>query len=235
MNEVKPIETYYKGYRFRSRLEARWAVFFDALGIEWEYEKEGYEFEDGTRYLPDFWIPENGFAGGGFFEVKPLLDREDRMKALTILQKLYLATDTPCYLLEGLPDHRYYASFEDSVGGLTADQREEDLHGFYASKNTGHWGGGAFGSKGHGIGYGGDIGDVELPDGYHCFGEFYDLLAVSFCSLNSNYHWLGGKYYMPNNYIGIKYEDPGWNCWDEYRNACNAARSARFEFKDKQN
>ena len=27
---IKPIETNYKGYRFRSRLEARWAVFFDA-------------------------------------------------------------------------------------------------------------------------------------------------------------------------------------------------------------
>lgn len=55
--EIKAIETVYKGYRFRSRLEARWAVFFDALGLEWEYEKEGYELPDGTRYLPDFWFP----------------------------------------------------------------------------------------------------------------------------------------------------------------------------------
>lgn len=54
---IKAIETNYKGCRFRSRLEARWAVFFDALGVEWQYEKEGFEFEDGTRYLPDFWIP----------------------------------------------------------------------------------------------------------------------------------------------------------------------------------
>lgn len=27
---IKPIETRYKGCRFRSRPEARWAVFFDA-------------------------------------------------------------------------------------------------------------------------------------------------------------------------------------------------------------
>lgn len=53
---LKAIETQYKGYRFRSRLEARWAVFFDSLGLKWEYEKEGFEF-DGTRYLPDFWLP----------------------------------------------------------------------------------------------------------------------------------------------------------------------------------
>lgn len=50
------IETVYKGCRFRSRLEARWAVFFDALGIEWRYEEQGYEV-DGHRYLPDFWLP----------------------------------------------------------------------------------------------------------------------------------------------------------------------------------
>ena len=51
---IKAIETRYKGYNFRSRLEARWAVFFDALGIAWEYEPEGFELPDGTRYLPDF-------------------------------------------------------------------------------------------------------------------------------------------------------------------------------------
>ena len=32
--KIAAIETKYKGYRFRSRLEARWAVFFDALGIK---------------------------------------------------------------------------------------------------------------------------------------------------------------------------------------------------------
>lgn len=51
---IKPIETEYKGYKFRSRLEARWAVFFDAIGAKWEYEPEGFELADGTRYLPDF-------------------------------------------------------------------------------------------------------------------------------------------------------------------------------------
>jgi hypothetical protein len=39
---MRPIETKYKGCRFRSRLEARWAVFFDALGIRWWYEPEGF-------------------------------------------------------------------------------------------------------------------------------------------------------------------------------------------------
>lgn len=56
--EIKAIETEYNGYKFRSRLEARWAVFFDAAGIKYEYEPEGFELEDGTRYLPDFYLPE---------------------------------------------------------------------------------------------------------------------------------------------------------------------------------
>lgn len=53
---MKAIETVYKGYRFRSRLEARWAVFLDHMKEPWEYEKEGYELPSGW-YLPDFWLP----------------------------------------------------------------------------------------------------------------------------------------------------------------------------------
>ena len=53
MSDIKAIETIYRGHRFRSRLEARWAVFFDAARIEWAYEPQGFE-KDGDRYLPDF-------------------------------------------------------------------------------------------------------------------------------------------------------------------------------------
>lgn len=63
---LEAIETHYNGHRFRSRIEARWAVFFDELGVEWEYEKEGYTLSDGTKYLPDFWLPESAT----FVEVK---------------------------------------------------------------------------------------------------------------------------------------------------------------------
>lgn len=56
--EIKAIETHYNGYKFRSRLEARWAVFFDEAGIEYQYEPEG--FTNGKDcYLPDFYLPEH--------------------------------------------------------------------------------------------------------------------------------------------------------------------------------
>lgn len=69
--EVKPIETEYNGYKFRSRLEARWAVFFDEAGISYEYELEGYEIGDGIKYLPDFYLPEYQL----FIEIKPLANK----------------------------------------------------------------------------------------------------------------------------------------------------------------
>lgn len=52
MIPAKP--TLYNGTVYRSRLEARWAVFFDVLGIQYEYEKEPYTMKYGIRYLPDF-------------------------------------------------------------------------------------------------------------------------------------------------------------------------------------
>ena len=54
---IKAIQTRYKGYRFRSRLEARWAVFFDGLSVKWEYEPEGYDLGQAGYYLPDFFLP----------------------------------------------------------------------------------------------------------------------------------------------------------------------------------
>lgn len=60
---MKAIETYYNGYRFRSRLEARWAVFFDTLGVKYEYEPEGFVLDDGTWYLPDFRVKCYGKRG----------------------------------------------------------------------------------------------------------------------------------------------------------------------------
>jgi hypothetical protein len=83
-NEIKVIETVYSGYRFRSRLEARWAVFFDALGIEYEYEKEGFELPSGW-YLPDFWLPEQDI----WVEIKPKnsSDTSPKYGELAILTK----------------------------------------------------------------------------------------------------------------------------------------------------
>ena len=79
---MKPIETEYKGYRFRSRLEARWAIFFDACGVDWEYEPEGYDLGDGLYYLPDFLLHGvDGRDGGDLYvEVKGQMTELDALK-----------------------------------------------------------------------------------------------------------------------------------------------------------
>ena len=65
---VNAIRTRYNGYIFRSKLEACWAIFFDAAGIRYVYEQEGYEQEwSKKKYLPDFYLPGLDFH----VEVKP--------------------------------------------------------------------------------------------------------------------------------------------------------------------
>jgi hypothetical protein len=92
--DIKPIETAYNGYRFRSRLEARWAMFFEKLGIDYRYETEGYEF-NGIKYLPDFYLPT--FENGCFAEVKHI--GGDFSKAIAFAEffnvRLWICEDVP--------------------------------------------------------------------------------------------------------------------------------------------
>lgn len=100
----RAIETRYKGYRFRSRLEARWAVFFDSLGLKWEYEPEGFELPSG-RYLPDFYLgnrqPDGSFKYGPWLEVKGSPPTDTEVKRMC-----ELCDATTCYglIVAGLPD-----------------------------------------------------------------------------------------------------------------------------------
>lgn len=82
MSGIKVIQTKYKGFLFRSRLEARWAVFFDACGVEYEYEPEGYDLGKGMMYLPDFLLHGvYGRASGDLYvEVKGQMTDADAMK-----------------------------------------------------------------------------------------------------------------------------------------------------------
>jgi hypothetical protein len=125
---IKVIETEYKGYLFRSRLEARWPVFFDFVNIEWDYEKEGYEIA-GQRYLPDFWLPEVTPRGmkppGVFVEIKPqiMLSRKDEKKLLAL--SLY----KPVYCFFGLPGP-HYGMFHDSGHEYTRGHASDSYMAF---------------------------------------------------------------------------------------------------------
>ena len=68
------IPTTYRGVRFRSRLEVRYAVFFDEVSWPWQYEPL-----DLSGYCPDFVL---GFEQGDvLFEVKGSVEELDVAKA----------------------------------------------------------------------------------------------------------------------------------------------------------
>lgn len=114
MSDIKPIETLYDGYRFRSRLEARWAVYFKTLGIAYEYEKEGFDLGEAGWYLPDFWLPEFKC----WLEVKGQEPTEaEREKA----EELFWQHGHPVIMTFGTPKQhgheKIFCMFTDDDGG----------------------------------------------------------------------------------------------------------------------
>lgn len=107
---IKPIETRAYGHRFRSRLEARWAVAFTEARIAWQYEIEGFDLPSGP-YLPDFWLPQVSMwaeVKGSGFSLSELHKAHDLAKA----------SGRPVLLLIGQPaDWAYFAFEPDEVSG----------------------------------------------------------------------------------------------------------------------
>lgn len=111
---IKPIETRAYGYRFRSRLEARWAVAFTEARIAWQYEPEGFDLDNAGFYLPDFWLPQVSM----WAEVKP-----DRPTDQELLKAHWLARQSghPCLLLIGPPAAHAYWAIEDDMRWITVN------------------------------------------------------------------------------------------------------------------
>jgi hypothetical protein len=87
------VPTEYGGVRFRSLLEARWAVVFDELGIPWEYEPQRF-----GAYLPDFRL-----FGSVYVEVKPPLGTFDHGPHERRWRQFVLDQDSPLLIAYGVP------------------------------------------------------------------------------------------------------------------------------------
>lgn len=117
MSKLYAIETFYNKCRFRSRLEARWAVFFDSLGIQWDYEKEGFELPT-DRYLPDFFLPKQQC----WIEIK---GTEPNGIELALLRELVDATEFDAFLFSGKPnDAKCWAALWDGSESFFAEDRQ---------------------------------------------------------------------------------------------------------------
>lgn len=112
---LQAIETFYNGYRFRSRLEARWAVFFQTLGVKYQYEVQGFELGIIGRYLPDFWLTDLKH----WVEVKP---KTDDVVLDPKCQALAEQGENPVIRLAGDPFlGEYYASYYNDSDGWNSD------------------------------------------------------------------------------------------------------------------
>jgi hypothetical protein len=108
-------------------LEARFAVFFDGLGIEWEYEVEGFVLDNGEWYLPDFLLPT--FNGGMWVEVKPKAftkEEKEKCRLLCIGTKkgVWLAAPRPDFICYEVYYYDEPYGFLEGEGIPNADQAE---------------------------------------------------------------------------------------------------------------
>lgn len=120
------IATAYRGYEFRSRLEAKYAHWFDLCGWQWSYEPL-----DLPGWIPDFALGERRTL----VEIKPAWDIKDFADAISKIQAagyqgdviLLGADPTACGRIDGGPCVGWI-----SIGGTDTDgtfYREEwDLH-----------------------------------------------------------------------------------------------------------
>ena len=101
---IKALPVRYNGILYRSRTEARWAVFFDEIGVRFEYERQGYNLPS-WNYPPDFTLFDDHSDIIAFAKVKGRAFLEDERRKCYDLACL---TTTPVLLLDGCPDFRSF-------------------------------------------------------------------------------------------------------------------------------
>jgi hypothetical protein len=79
---------------FRSKLEARWSIFFDQLGFEWRYE---------PKQSPGVYTPDVSVDGIGLVEIKPAF--EFLSESLARIGRYIEATGDRIHLLYGSMPH----------------------------------------------------------------------------------------------------------------------------------
>lgn len=97
--EFKSKPTRYEGVNYRSRTEARWAVLFDLLGLQYVYEIEKVDTQ-ALAIIPDFYLPRSDT----WIEVGPdvvEIHEQKQEKA----QRLADSTGRPVLITAGFPRH----------------------------------------------------------------------------------------------------------------------------------
>lgn len=151
---MRGIPTIHKGRQYRSRLEARWASFFDRVG--WQYEYEPFDLNG--------WIPDFALIGTGrttLVEVKPYavfprhiadeIERSGAEEEVLILgmsipvQSLETPSTVPLgcigWLAERTPD---YWCWSDALFGRWSSWGFTHAAGSWVDRISGTWCGGSW-------------------------------------------------------------------------------------------
>lgn len=88
-----------EGIQFRSRLEARWYLFFKFLGVDVQYEPKCFTIDGGVAYKPDFRVAAQlRFPIEWWFEVKPFTGSDltkPELFSYTLAKDIGVLTDLP--------------------------------------------------------------------------------------------------------------------------------------------
>jgi hypothetical protein len=100
---LEPIEQWFRGIKYRSKLEACWAAFFSELDLVADYEPQAYRLDAGC-YTPDFLLQEVQTAGGRglWIEVKAT-QPSFYPDHVAIYQEIVMTTALPLALVWGTP------------------------------------------------------------------------------------------------------------------------------------
>ena len=203
---IKPIETLYHGYRFRSRLEARWAVFFDSLGVKYEYEPEGFKLPDGSMYLPDFRVMCHASRGQAcepfplYIEVKGNMDEASAKK---------------------IKAFSWYSAFE----GINLNLPDDEILRSAKSKNRQSL---LIVSDIPDIEFAVDVHDSRVMGSYDCLG--FELYPHNYETVDGDH--FGAYPCAWDGHFGLFGDDSSYTGWGDHIHtayAYLAARRARFE------
>jgi hypothetical protein len=116
---IPAIPTKVNGIWYRSRLEARVAMLFHTIGIQADYEPDGFIL-NGVGYLPDFYLPQVRM----FLEVKP---REFSEIEMQLAKALAIVSKRPVILFVGRPELRCYPTIHPV---FLDDGVETEIHSY---------------------------------------------------------------------------------------------------------
>lgn len=118
-----PKKTKHNGYLFRSRLEARWALFLEFLKIDYLYEPKTFDLKNGHSYTPDFYLPILNI----WIEIKPTYPTEEERERAKLLDNETPFQGSKVYIFYGSMSPPFVNKFQEGTKGiLFLEDREEE-------------------------------------------------------------------------------------------------------------